>query len=282
MAQAETMTFLDVFSRIAQRCHCPDEIREHKSSRSWEPRNTTRVGCVGTEPHSPRFSFRFAAEVAVRLYCVYEMKTSATIAPSAAANEIKLNVGCGTSGITGWCNIDSSPTILLSRIPLGRRLFRTPPWPRDVRRMNVLRGLPFADRIVAYIYSSHLLQGLTYEESLGLMKESFRVLRAGGVLRIVVPDLERIVKDYLADPGPFASHTLMKRLSLKTSAMRDLLGRGRGYEQMFDARSLIRLFVDAGFTNPEVCGFKKSRIPEIDDIELEQRKGESLYVEATK
>src|SRR5690348_3082481 len=70
-------------------------------------------------------------------------------------DELKLNIGCGLSGIAGWCNIDNSPTVLLSRIPMGRRLFGTPVWPRDVRRINVLRGLPFRDESVSYIYSSH-------------------------------------------------------------------------------------------------------------------------------
>lgn len=205
---------------------------------------------------------------------------------TAIANELKLNIGCGTSGIAGWCNIDNSPTVLLSRIPLGRRLFRTPAWPPDVRRIDVVRGLPFADSSVSYIYSSHLLQGLIYKDSLFVIKESLRVLRPGGVLRIAVPNLERVINDYLADRDVLASHKLMTRLSLKGSAIRDLLRKGRAYQQsyqqMFDGRSLTHLFTEAGFKNPKVCGFKESRIPEIDAIEMEQRKNESLYVEASK
>jgi predicted SAM-dependent methyltransferase len=206
-------------------------------------------------------------------------------AATAVANELKLNIGCGTSGIVGWCNIDNSPTVLLSRIPLGRRLFRTPAWPHDVRRINAIRGLPFADSSVSYIYSSHLLQGLIYRDSLVLIKEGFRVLRPGGVLRIAVPDLEQVIKDYLADRDVLASHKLMSRLSPKGSTIRDLLRKGRGYggyQQMFDRRSLTHLFSEAGFKNSEVCGFKQSLIPEIDAIEVEQRKNESLYVEASK
>lgn len=196
--------------------------------------------------------------------------------------ELKLNIGCGVSGIAGWCNIDNSPTVLLSRFPLARQLFRTPDWPRDVHRINVLRGLPFPDASVTCIYSSHLLQGLTHEESLVLLEECFRVLRSGGVLRVVVPDLELVVKNYLADRDPQASHKFMRRLNPPTSALRDLLRKGRRYAQMFDARSLTRLFIDAGFSCPEVSAFKESRIPEIAALELDQRRNESLYVEATK
>lgn len=199
-----------------------------------------------------------------------------------AGGEIKLNIGCGISGVPGWWNIDNSPTILLSRIPFGRRLFRTPDWPKDVRRVNVVRGLPFPDASVLYIYSSHLLQSLTFDESFRILKESFRVLREGGLLRIVVPDLKSVIQTYLDDHSPMASHNLMNRLSIKTSRTRTLLGRAQGYTQMFDGRSLSRLFLDAGFANPQVCTFRQSGIPDIDAIELEQRRRESLYVEASK
>jgi predicted SAM-dependent methyltransferase len=207
-------------------------------------------------------------------------------AAAGTANELKLNIGCGTSGIAGWCNIDNSPTVLLSRIPLGRWLFGTPAWPPDVRRIDAVRGMPFADSTVSYIYSSHMLQGLIYEDSLLLIKESFRVLRPGGVLRIAVPDLARMIEDYLSDNDVLASHKLMRRLSFKSSAIRDLLRKRRGYQQsyrqLFDGRSLKHLFNEGGFKNPEVCGFRESRIPEIDAIEVQQRRKESLYVEASK
>jgi hypothetical protein len=51
---------------------------------------------------------------------------------------------------------------------------------------------------------------------------------------------------------------------------------------MFDQRSLFHLLRTAGFEMPELSGFMKSRIPEIAFLDLEQRKGESLYVESVR
>ena len=65
---------------------------------------------------------------------------------SMAAGELKLNFGSGTSGLPGWVNIDNSPTILLVRLPWGRKIFRTPDWPRDVRRMDVRNPFPDSSR----------------------------------------------------------------------------------------------------------------------------------------
>ena len=105
----------------------------------------------------------------------------------------------GLSGISGWHNLDNSPTITLSRIPLLNRLLRTPAWPKDVRRYDVRKGLPFADNSVYYVYSSHTFEHFTYEESAQIAQDCWRVLRSGGILRIVVPDLELIVREYMAD-----------------------------------------------------------------------------------
>jgi predicted SAM-dependent methyltransferase len=198
-----------------------------------------------------------------------------------ADGNLKINIGSGLSGVDGWYNIDNSPTILLSRLPLGRKLFKTPVWPRDVHRHDVKKGLPFPDGSASYIYSSHAFEHFTYDESLTVAKECFRVLRTNGVLRIVVPDLRLIVGDYLRDQSPLASHNFLQRLSLAHN-LRDLIHPGANHAQMFDERSLTHLLQQAGFAHPELSSFMSSRIPDIKRIELEQRKGESLYVEAEK
>lgn len=196
--------------------------------------------------------------------------------------ELKLNIGCGTSGIEGWVNIDNSPSIVLSRLAFGKRIFGTPDWPRDVRRVDVRKRIPYADASVACIYSSHTFEHFTYDESRAVARECFRVLKPSGVLRIVVPDLGMIVRDYLADTGdPLASHRFVSRLLL-TANVRDLVHAGAHHKQMFDGRSLVHMLVGVGFLSPELSSFGSSRIAEIAEIELESRRSESLYVEATR
>jgi predicted SAM-dependent methyltransferase len=192
-----------------------------------------------------------------------------------------INIGSGISGAPGWYNVDNSPTIVLSRIPLVRRMLRLPAWPRDVHRLDVRKGLPFANESVSYIYSSHTFEHFRWSESLNVAEECFRVLKSGGALRIVVPDLGRIVREYLRNSAPTASHDFLQRLSL-THGIHDLLHPGANHSQMFDEKSLLYLFRQAGFASPEVKGFMESRIPDISRIELEVRKNESLYVESQR
>jgi len=197
------------------------------------------------------------------------------------ARSFRVNIGCGIDAPDAWYNIDNSPTILLSRVPLLQKLPATPAWPANVRRHNVLKGLPFPDGSVEVIYSSHTFEHFTYPQSVAVAKECFRVLKPQGILRVAVPDLEKMVQDYLADPAPLASHRFVDRLLLHKT-WRDLLHPGAHHSQMFDRRSLLSMFAEAGFAGAEVSRFGDSAIPDILGIELESRSGESLYVEAVK
>lgn len=92
-----------------------------------------------------------------------------------------LNIGCGGRYASGdkWTNIDIRP-VNHSILPF------------DIRK-----GLPFGDGAFELVYHSHLLEHLDRSSAPGFMKECFRVLKPGGILRVVVPDLEQICRLYL-------------------------------------------------------------------------------------
>jgi SAM-dependent methyltransferase len=198
-----------------------------------------------------------------------------------SSTEIKINIGCGLSGISGWHNFDNSPTILLSRIPVMRNILRTPAWPKDIQHYDVRKGLPFPHNSVGLIYLSHSFHQFTHDESLALAKNCRHVLEPKGVMRIVVPDLERAAREYLADLDPLASRKFLKRVDLHHN-WRDFLHPGSSVTQMFDGRSLVHMLRRAGFEQVEISSYRVSAIPEIDQIEVEVRRHESLYVETRK
>ena len=95
-------------------------------------------------------------------------------------NASMLNVGCGTRWHWAWCNID-----LVSTQP-------------EVIQHDIREGLPFEMNSFQVVYHSHVLEHLDPAAGERLVRECFRVLNPGGVLRIVVPDLERIAHLYLS------------------------------------------------------------------------------------
>jgi SAM-dependent methyltransferase len=91
----------------------------------------------------------------------------------------KLNFGCGTRLANGWINID----------------FHS--YDSRVRQVNLLAGFPFPDAKFDAVYSSHVLEHFTREQAQLLLRESYRVLKPGGILRVVVPDFEDSCREYL-------------------------------------------------------------------------------------
>lgn len=90
-----------------------------------------------------------------------------------------LNIGCGRHYHSDWLNIDV--------VSHDENVV-----PRDLKQ-----GLPGVADFYDMTYHSHVLEHLTPEQGRDLLSECFRVLKPGGVLRIVVPDLEQIATLYL-------------------------------------------------------------------------------------
>lgn len=104
-----------------------------------------------------------------------------------------LNLGCGARFHPDWTNLDIHPA--------GSAVV---PW-------DLHRDLPFPDGSFDVVYHSHVLEHFSREDGLRLLQRCWRVLRTNGVMRVAVPDLERIVRIYLqALEGCLAGDALWK------------------------------------------------------------------------
>jgi len=91
-----------------------------------------------------------------------------------------LNIGCGPHFHPAWTNLDYVSTST------------------EVMEWDIRKGLPFPSQSFDACYSSHVLEHITKSEVPKLLLEIYRVLKPGGIARIIVPDFERAAKDYLA------------------------------------------------------------------------------------
>ncbi len=127
----------------------------------------------------------------------------------AAGGQALLNLGCGTRTHPDWTNVDFSVYTRLRRhAGLARLLHEvgiisSQRWERlqaldaDVVSWDLRRGIPFEDATFDVVFHSHLLEHLAREAAPAFLKECLRVLTPGGLLRVVVPDLERLAASYL-------------------------------------------------------------------------------------
>jgi predicted SAM-dependent methyltransferase len=92
-----------------------------------------------------------------------------------------LNIGCGSyySMESTWTNLDF--------VSLDKHVIAH----------NLLKGIPFNDNSFDFVYHSHVLEHFSKQDGERLIQECFRVLKPGGILRVAVPDLETIVRNYI-------------------------------------------------------------------------------------
>lgn len=62
--------------------------------------------------------------------------------------------------------------------------------------LDVRLGLPLYDDSADFVYSSHMLEHLTFEEAGMHLKDIHRVLKAGGRLRMCLPDVAQTARNY--------------------------------------------------------------------------------------
>ena len=90
-----------------------------------------------------------------------------------------LNLGCGDTYHKNWINIDYSSVS------------------NYVLEHDLSKGIPLENETVDFLYNSHILEHFSKESAKKLLNECYRVLKPGGIIRVVIPDLKSLAEEYL-------------------------------------------------------------------------------------
>lgn len=217
---------------------------------------------------------------------------------------LKLNLGCGSVRPEGWINTDSSLNANLQKIPvIGKAIAR--PFNKVVYSgdnmvyMNLNKSWKYADNSVDIVYASHLFEHLSLSSAALFLSESYRCLKSGGVIRLVVPDLYKICKKYIAeyesgstdDPTEFIMWAVNmhregqygQRIGWLKRTLLEKQGYPHQHKFMYDDKSLTKKITDSGFVKPLSLTYGHSEyIKEIRDVEGTKESYLSVYIEALK
>ena len=91
-----------------------------------------------------------------------------------------LNLGCGSRYHPDWINIDIAP-----QCP-------------EVIQHDLSCGIPLPDASCAVVYHAAVLEHMRRADAAVFLVECHRVLKSGGIVRVGVPDLEKICQLYLS------------------------------------------------------------------------------------
>lgn len=173
----------------------------------------------------------------------------------------RLHLGCGHNHLEGWVNIDIDRAV-------------SP----DIR-LDLRTGLSVTPGTVALIYSEHVLEHLSFEDGILLLRECRIALRPGGILRTAMPDLKALVNRYL-DGWRDQAWLQDPAYGYIDSAARMLNHAfyGWNHRYLYDADELRKRLQEAGFAHVEEQPWGRSRHPALRG--LETRPDSKLILEA--
>lgn len=196
-----------------------------------------------------------------------------------------LHLGCFDQPTDGWYNTDITPHIFISKIPClpwvlrklsvldeKRYLQHKTGIFRNIHYVDLRRRLPFKDNSVDAVFSSHVIEHLYIYESNYLFKEILRILRPGGWVRFVLPDLENIVNQFQPQSPELFLESIYENINPSLAKNQ--------HHWMFTAPYLSRLLECIGFKNIKQKKYQESECELF--IPLDNRPENSFYLEAQK
>ncbi len=90
-----------------------------------------------------------------------------------------VNIGCGTRYHPDWINIDFKSN------------------DHSVIEHDITTGIPLEDESAKVVYHAAILEHFNLSNAIAFIRECYRILVPGGIIRVGVPDLEKICHLYL-------------------------------------------------------------------------------------
>lgn len=209
---------------------------------------------------------------------------------------IKLNLGCGHIQPEGWVNVDGSMRAWLAtrfswfdHTLTNLKILPKTEFNSRTHYANLNKRLQWKDGTVDCIFLGEVLEHFTKDDGYRLLRECYRILKPGGIIRLRVPDNVQFWRKYIDEydlerckPRDrwSESHERWIELFFHDICVSRTLFRSMGHyhKWMYDEITLLKTIEKAGFTGANRRKQYDSAIPGIHEVETY----EYLTVEAIK
>jgi predicted SAM-dependent methyltransferase len=183
--------------------------------------------------------------------------------------ETKLNLGSDDDFLhdRGWLDADIDPKAA------------------HVLKLDVRQEFPFVDGKFDFIYSGHLIEHLEYRQGLHMLRECYRILKLGGVLRITTPDLA-VFADWVSGKYGTQVHKYFEYQHVQDPTnvaepsachVVNRFVRAWGHSFIYDQVTLHDAFEQAGFRKVTRCAVGESEHEELKNVEPVGRLPHGMY-----
>lgn len=166
---------------------------------------------------------------------------------------VMINLGSGHWKISGWINVDLD---LASRPEVCA---------------NLASDLPFRSGCADFMHTEDFIDQLDLSQARRFLLECHRVLKPGGVIRVLTPDVEQLARLYLHDPGRLKAlwhdHVGVPLVYGTAAEILNIGMRFAGHTFLYDSETFSRLASDCGF-RAERVSFQQSAQERLRDHDL--------------
>jgi len=158
---------------------------------------------------------------------------------------VKLHLGCGRRHLPGFTNVDLDD------------------YPHIDYKSDIKKLPMFEDNSAELIYCCHAFEYFDREEAPKILKEWYRVLRPGGIIRLAVPNFGVLSRIYY-ETGDISKvlGPLYGRIEIKRGKNKRIIY----HKTTYDFKSLSKLLMSVGFKNAHTYDWRGTIHKDYDDF----------------
>jgi len=179
----------------------------------------------------------------------------------------KVHFGCSDrfpGPIDGWDNLDIFPRN------------------NKIIKCDVINGLPYKNNTISHIFSVHTFEHFTLNQCKKVLNDCYNKMCISGVIRIIVPDLRRIVSDFEDFENSQFFNKFENKWEFLLYAMYDTDSTSTPHKYMFYDENLIRELTIIGFKNIKIVSDDNSKSEYKEFNEIVNFPIKSLAIEGEK
>ncbi len=190
------------------------------------------------------------------------------------------------------------------KLEIGAAAVRKPGWlatdydatGTDALQLDATQPFPVPSGSFDYIYTEHMVEHIPYVGAQSMFKECLRILKPGGVIRVVTPSIGFLTRILSSDRSKFeesyrnwsVSSFVPEAPRITNAFFLNNFVRAWGHKFIYDLETLTLALEIAGFKRIVTCSFNQSEHAALRNLANESRlppgflEMESMTVEASK